>query len=49
MAGQKTATAVIETEDLKIDGDISALATLANLFDQFERRFPLVTLRPEWK
>ena len=32
---------------LAIDGDIGALAQLGGLFDQFERRFPIMTPRPE--
>ena len=48
MSGQKDAATLLTTEELQIDGDIGALAQLAGLFDQFERRFPLVTPRPNW-
>lgn len=37
---------LIETGALSIQGDLGALAHLAGLFDQFERRFPIVTPRP---
>lgn len=33
---------------MTIDGDVNALARLAGLFDQFERRFPIVTPRTPW-
>jgi alkyl sulfatase BDS1-like metallo-beta-lactamase superfamily hydrolase len=33
--------------DLTVDGDLTALAGLSGLFDTFERRFPIVTPRPE--
>ena len=33
---------------LAIDGDAGVLLALAGLFDQFERRFPIVTPRPDW-
>jgi len=34
---------------MKIDGDAMALAQLGGLFDQFKRRYPLVTPRPSWE
>jgi alkyl sulfatase BDS1-like metallo-beta-lactamase superfamily hydrolase len=36
---------LIEQGKLEIDGDAMALVQLAGLFDQFERRFPIVTPR----
>lgn len=40
------AETLIRESRLTFDGDISAFAQLANLFDQFDPRFPLVTPRP---
>ena len=48
MAGQKTAQKLIDDGELEINGDIKALLKIASLFDQFERRFPIVTPRPKW-
>lgn len=45
MVGQADAGKLMETADLKIEGDAGALLQLAGLFDQFERRFPIVTPR----
>ena len=46
MVGQADAAALMEKGDLEIEGDAGALLQLAGLFDQFERRFPIVTPRP---
>jgi alkyl sulfatase BDS1-like metallo-beta-lactamase superfamily hydrolase len=46
MLGLKEATSLIADEALVIEGDASALVTLAGLFDTFPRRFPIVTPRP---
>lgn len=46
MAGLEDATALIEAERLRIEGDAGALATLAGLFERFPRRYPIVTPRP---
>ena len=48
MAGQQDAASLIAEGDLIIEGDIGALAQLADLLDQFECRFPLVTPRDPW-
>ena len=48
MMGLTDAAQLIESGALKIDGDVTALAQLAGLFDQFERRFPIVTPRKPW-
>jgi alkyl sulfatase BDS1-like metallo-beta-lactamase superfamily hydrolase len=48
MTGQKEGMQLATDGDLTIDGDPSALAQLAGLFDQFERRFPIVTPRKPW-
>lgn len=42
------AMTLIQEEKLAIEGDAAALAQLAGLFDDFERRFPIVTPRPDW-
>ena len=49
MVGQKDAMTLMSDGELEIDGDAGALAQLAGLFDQFERRFPIVTPRPAWE
>lgn len=41
-----TATELIDAGHLEIRGDAGVLARLVELFDQFERRFPIVTPRP---
>ncbi len=46
MLGLKDATSLIADQALVIEGDASALVTLAGLFDTFPRRFPIVTPRP---
>lgn len=48
MSGQVQASQLLENGELTIDGDATALLTLAELFDQFERRFPIVTPRKPW-
>jgi len=48
MVGQADAMNLMSAGELEIDGDASVLIQLAGLFDQFERRFPLVTPRPAW-
>lgn len=45
MMGLATAEELLTSGVLEIDGDVGALATLAGLFDRFERRFPIVTAR----
>jgi len=49
MMGLADAGQLLEAGALEVDGDINALAQLAGLFDQFERRFPIVTPRKPWK
>lgn len=48
MMNLTTAPELLESGALQIEGDIAALANLAGLFDQFDRRFPLVTPRAPW-
>ncbi|MBX3705743.1 MAG: MBL fold metallo-hydrolase [Pseudomonadales bacterium] len=45
MLGLVTATELVEQGQLALEGDPAALARFAGLFDQFERRFPIVTPR----
>ncbi|MEZ5560336.1 MAG: alkyl sulfatase dimerization domain-containing protein [Pseudomonadales bacterium] len=45
MMGLTDAVSLIGDGRLQIDGELAALAGLAELFDQFERRFPIVTPR----
>lgn len=47
MMGLTTGPELIEAGRLDIAGDASALASLGALFDTFERRFPIVTPRPD--
>ena len=47
MMGLTTGAELIDAGRLEIDGDASALAGLGALFDSFERRFPIVTPRPD--
>lgn len=49
MTRLKDAATLMGEGDLAIEGDAGALLTLSGLFDQFERRFPLVTPRPAWQ
>ena len=43
--GQVTAAELIEQQQLTVDGDVNALLRLGSMFDQFPRRYPLVTPR----
>ncbi len=45
MAGQKDGVSLMESGELEIEGDATALMQLSGLFDQFSRRFPIVTPR----
>lgn len=45
MLGVTEAGDLLAEQRLAIDGDVLALAKLAELFDQFDRRFPIVTPR----
>jgi alkyl sulfatase BDS1-like metallo-beta-lactamase superfamily hydrolase len=45
--GQVSAAELIEQQYLQIDGDVNALLRLGSLFDQFPRRYPLVTPRDQ--
>lgn len=49
MSGQADAGALVDANELQVKGEARALADLAGLFDQFERRFPIVTPRPDWR
>jgi alkyl sulfatase BDS1-like metallo-beta-lactamase superfamily hydrolase len=49
MAGQKDAATLMTEGELEIEGDVGALLQLSGLFDQFERRFPIVTPRKPWR
>lgn len=48
MMGLSDAPTLMGEGKLAIDGDAGVLLALAGLFDQFERRFPIVTPRPDW-
>ncbi|MFN3236339.1 MAG: alkyl sulfatase dimerization domain-containing protein, partial [Pseudomonadales bacterium] len=48
MMGLSDAPGLMQEDKLTIDGDAAILLELAGLFDQFERRFPIVTPRPAW-
>ncbi|XOV87038.1 MAG: alkyl/aryl-sulfatase [Pseudomonadota bacterium] len=48
MMGLADAASLLGEGKLEIDGDAGGLAQLAGLFDQFERRFPIVTPREAW-
>jgi alkyl sulfatase BDS1-like metallo-beta-lactamase superfamily hydrolase len=48
MMGLTDAAQLLESGALKIDGDVTAMITLRGLFDQFERRFPIMTPREPW-
>ncbi|MGV0034483.1 MAG: alkyl/aryl-sulfatase [Candidatus Azotimanducaceae bacterium WSBS_2022_MAG_OTU7] len=49
MAGQIDAATLMTQGELSIEGDAGALLQLSGLFDQFERRFPIVTPRKPWR
>lgn len=49
MAGATTAPELIAESKLRIDGNVMALAQLGGYFDRFERRYPLVTPRRDWR
>ena len=49
MSGQKDGAGMLAEGQLQIDGDAGALLQLSGLFDQFERRFPIVTPRKPWR
>jgi alkyl sulfatase BDS1-like metallo-beta-lactamase superfamily hydrolase len=46
MLGLTDAMTLLREERLAIDGDVDALASLGEMFDNFTRRFPIVTPRP---
>ena len=48
MMGLTDAMQLLEEKKLEIEGDLTAMVTLRELFDQFERRFPIVTPRKPW-
>ena len=48
MMGLTDAATLLGDGSLSIDGDASGLASLSELFDRFERRFPIVEPRPAW-
>ena len=45
MTGQADAQTLLETAALEVEGDATALLQLGEFFEQFERRFPIVTPR----
>ncbi len=45
MLGAVDAATLLANKELAIEGDLEALAKLPNLFDQFVRRFPIMTPR----
>lgn len=49
MMGLSDGPTLIQEGLLEIDGDAGVLLEMAGLFDQFERRFPIVTPRPAWE
>lgn len=48
MMGLTDAATLMQDGNLAIEGDAGVLLELAGLFDQFERRFPIMTPRPDW-
>ncbi len=48
MSQQKDGATLLSDGDLTIEGDAAALLSLSGMFDQFERRFPIVTPRKPW-
>jgi len=49
MLGLTEASTLVSSGALGLDGNLGALAQLGGLFDQFERRYPIMTPRPEWR
>jgi alkyl sulfatase BDS1-like metallo-beta-lactamase superfamily hydrolase len=47
MFGYCRSADLLEAGELQIDGDATVIAQLIPLFDQFDRRFPIMTPRPE--
>jgi alkyl sulfatase BDS1-like metallo-beta-lactamase superfamily hydrolase len=47
LMGQAEAATLLENQRLTIDGDAERLLALRELFDQFPRRYPLVTPRDQ--
>ncbi|MEZ5595442.1 MAG: alkyl sulfatase dimerization domain-containing protein [Pseudomonadales bacterium] len=45
LLGAATGVSLVTSGELKVTGDLGALATLGGLFDTFDRRFPIVTPR----
>jgi alkyl sulfatase BDS1-like metallo-beta-lactamase superfamily hydrolase len=45
MTGVSDGASLLQDGKLEVSGDVEALARLTGLFDQFERRFPIVTPR----
>ena len=45
MMGLQDGASLLESGKMEVTGDLMALAELTGLFDQFERRFPIVTPR----
>tara|TARA_B110000908_G_scaffold18345_1_gene20624 strand:+ start:17047 stop:18987 length:1941 start_codon:yes stop_codon:yes gene_type:complete len=48
MTGNTDAMQLLESGELEMSGDFEALGKFRELFDQFERRFPIVTPRKPW-
>lgn len=48
MTGNTDAVKLLESGELEMSGDFEALGKFRELFDQFERRFPIVTPRKPW-
>ena len=49
MVGATTAAELMTTGKLSVSGEVMTLAQLGGYFDQFERRYPLVTPRKDWR
>lgn len=49
MTGAITAAELMQNGNLTVTGNVGALAQLGSYFDRFERRFPLVTPRKDWR
>jgi alkyl sulfatase BDS1-like metallo-beta-lactamase superfamily hydrolase len=48
MMGLTDGPTLMQEGKLQIEGDAAVLLQLAGLFDQFERRFPIMTPRKPW-